>query len=150
MQEPVLLALADLQAQWPQALQLHAHRLHTLVATGAATAGLPRQAAAAASAGVHRCLAHMGCGSLLRDLQIPMHGMHELQYGRGATGTPGSEYSTQHAAGLGLAAAAAAARSVGAWDTLPVRAFLDCSVHSATPGASPMAGAHQSYPVVLA
>eukprot|EP00892_Ulva_mutabilis_P002510 jgi/Ulvmu1/1225/UM109_0023.1 len=116
--EPVLLALADLQGQWPQALQLHAHRLHSLVATGGGSAGQARQAAAAAAAGVHRCLTYMGCGGLLRDLQSPMHTTRVLPSIGRATGTTASDRSTQHGLQLGLTAAATAANSVGAWDAM--------------------------------
>lgn len=119
LQEPVLLAMADLQGQWPQALQLHAHRLHT----AARACGPGARAAATAAAGVRRCLTHMGCGSLLQDVQSPAQSPHALPGSSPAAGFLTPAYlSTQHAARAGLVTAAAAASAVGAWDVPEVRA----------------------------
>ena len=109
--------MADLQGQWPQALQLHAQRMHTAAAAAASASGPAARAAATAAAGVRRCLTHMGCGSLLQDLQSPVHGLHALPSSSAAAGVLTPAYrSTQHTARAGLMTAAAAASAVGMWD----------------------------------
>lgn len=110
--------MADLQGQWPQALQLHAHRLHT----AAGACGPAARAAATAAAGVRRCLTHLGCGSLLQDLQSPVRSPPAPPGSSASAGFLTPPYlSTQQAARAGLMTAAAAASTVGAWDIAEVR-----------------------------